>query len=201
MCCFVTEVTPSLGGLNWGLKPPIKNLYFWTVGFSSSRSFPLCPKHGSRAGSFTSRRPVVPASAHQMSEKNRASSEIGEVLQKILARLDAIEQHEQQQDAVEALSSGRRDAAADDGSRINASVDEPASDRGGPSPDPSSVASAASTGAILVDSLGEPDPKNKNCKHFKFIDAVWTSAFLHPGTQSSLTKADAKHATCTSAPS
>ena len=99
--------------MNWGLKPPINNLYFWVVGFWFHRlgSFPLCPQHdrppssvrwpvkiclsfslslpqifstlpptrGSRAGSFTSRRPVVPDRAHQMSEKNRASPEIGEV--------------------------------------------------------------------------------------------------------------------------
>ena len=131
-----------------------------------------------------------------MSEKNGASPEIGAVLQKILARLDVIEQREQQQDAIEALrgNSGRRGAAAVDGARVDASVDEPASDRGGPSSDASSVASAASTAAILVDSLGEPDPKNKNRKHFKFMDAVWTSAFMHPGSQSSLSKADAKHA-------
>jgi hypothetical protein len=104
-----------------------------------------------------------------MSEKNGASPKIGAVLQKILALLDAIEQREQQQDVIEALSSGRRGAAADDGSsaaRINASVDVPASDRGGPSPDPSCVALAASTATILVDSLGDPDPKNKNRKHF-----------------------------------
>ena len=131
-----------------------------------------------------------------MSEKNGASPEIGATLQKILARLDVIEQREQQQDAIEALrgNSGRRGAAAVDGARVDASVDEPASDRGGPSSDASSVASAASTAAILVDSLGEPDPKNKNRKHFKFMDAVWTSAFMHPGSQSSLSKADAKHA-------
>ena len=131
-----------------------------------------------------------------MSEKNGASPEIGAVLQKILARLDVIEQREQQQDAIEALrgNSGRRGAAAVDGARVDASVDEPASDRGGPSSDASSVASAASTAAILVDSLGEPDPKNKNRKHFKFMDAVWTSAFMQPGPQSSLSKADAKHA-------
>ena len=173
-----------------------------------------------------------------MSEKNGASPEIGAVLQRILARLDAIEQREQQKDVIEALNSGRRGAAADDGSsaasmhpststsvdpvptrreqqeeavealssgrrgggegssaaHINASVDEPASDRGGPSPDPSSVVSAASTSTFLVDSLGEPDTKNKNRKHFKFMDSVWSHAFLHPGAQSSLTKADAKHA-------
>ena len=66
-----------------------------------------------------------------MSEKNGASPEIGAVLQKILARLDVIEQREQQQDAIEALrgNSGRRGAAAVDGARVNASVDEPASDR------------------------------------------------------------------------
>ena len=112
-----------------------------------------------------------------MSEKNGASPEIGAVLQKILARLDVIEQREQQQDAIEALrgNSGRRGAAAVDGARVDASVDEPASDRGGPSSDASSVASATSTAAILVDSLGEPDPKNKNRKHYKFMDAVWTS--------------------------
>ena len=127
-----------------------------------------------------------------MSEKNGASPEIGAVLQKILARLDVIEQREQQQDAIEALrgNSGRRGAAAVDGARVDASVDEPASDRGGPSSDASSVASAASTATILVDSLGDPDPKNKNRKHFKFMDSVWTSAFLHPGAQSSLTKAE-----------
>ena len=72
-----------------------------------------------------------------MSEKNGASPEIGAVLQKILARLDVIEQREQQQDAIEALrgNSGRRGAAAVDGARVDASVDEPASDRGGPSSD------------------------------------------------------------------
>jgi hypothetical protein len=131
-----------------------------------------------------------------MSEKNGASPEIGAVLQKILARLDVIEQREQQQDAIEALrgNSGRRGAAAVDGARVDASVDEPASDRGGPSSDALSVASAASTAAILVDSLCEPDPKNKNRKHFKFMDAVWASAFMQPGPQSSLSKADAKHA-------
>jgi hypothetical protein len=62
-----------------------------------------------------------------MSEKNGASPEIGAVLQKILARLDGIEQREQQKEAVEALGSGRDDGSS--AARINTSGDEPA--RGG----------------------------------------------------------------------
>ena len=29
---------------------------------------------------------------------------------------------------------------------------------------------------------------------FRFMDTVWANVFMHPGSQSSLTRADAKHA-------